>query len=139
MKPILYQPFQRLDYYFSKNVNKIFIRARVYVTIHDQEEIDVEKPTTLPSGSNESIKEFKVGGMNEVLPVGRTFTYLVHFEDYTPTGTDPTDEQIRGQVESEIEGELGNDKYYITTIIKKNPTGSTTNTIDKDGDIEVGD
>jgi hypothetical protein len=139
MEPILYQPFQRLDYYFSKNLNKIFIRARVYVMLYDQEEIDEDKPTAHPSGSNESIMEFKVEGNNEVLPVGYPFTYLIHYKNYTPSGSDPTDVQIKGQVESEIEGELGSNKYFVTTIIKKNPTGTTTNTIDKDGDIEVGD
>lgn len=122
------EPLQRLDYVTVKDGNKVLIKARVAVNLYKDEYIEKISPVSMP-GNNVTttfiVKGTATGGTDLY-----HFEYLLYAFTYKCADNKAA---ILGEIEEELKGGV----YSVTTIIKKNPVGTVTNTIDKDGDIEV--
>jgi hypothetical protein len=135
----LYKPFQRLDFKYSENYKKLYIRVRIIVLLHDGEK--VATPRIVKAKGRYHTQTLLVSGQStgEIRP--RRLEYYIEFIQMPDI--DNAKKTFKGSFEDLIRKHIHNalsvnyTKYFIVnTKITKNPTEEVTNTISEDGDID---
>ena len=143
----LHKPTQRLDFFYDRNPNVIYLRASITIELNYSEYIPTTSVVIVDNKAPDFVIELDIMENNTdqdgwyEYPLTVLIPTNVNQDVYVPSGdTDAALNTLKEYIASELKA-CGTSQYSVKTKAIKagNMDGEVTNTISEDGEMEIGD